>query len=106
MSVHPARRRAGGLSTGRTCSSNFRNVYRKDVREPAKPRIPAQILAHVVQGARNVLNVNRILPRGRLIAEGAERLEIALQRHQVEASSKLLRLRRSAALKRQEIRNQ
>src|SRR5467141_3731494 len=70
--------------------------------------------SRVVEGAWHVLNVDRIAARGRLIPESAERFEIALERHQVEASPeferRLLELRKRrlpfAAFERTEIRDE
>src|SRR2546423_13469772 len=62
-----------------------------------------------VERSRNVLDVDRILPRGRLEAERAERLQIALESHEVEAPPELLRIARrgeAAVAKRKEERDQ
>ena len=53
-------------------------------RRRAKRGIALEVRAHVAQRPRDVLDVDRIVPRRRLMAEGAERLQIALHRHQVE----------------------
>src|SRR4030095_1556026 len=63
------------------------------------------MLARVAQRARNVLDVDGILPRGRLVAERAERLEVALQRHEIEPPAEFGRLARPSR-ERQEIRDQ
>ena len=49
----------------------------------------ARLAAHVIQRARDVLDVDRIAAHDGLIAERAERLQVPLQRHQIEPASEL-----------------
>src|SRR5262245_35458854 len=61
-----------GLQTRR--STKFRDVGREERRQPVESRVSPQVLACVVQGTGNVLNVDGIGPRRGLVAERAERL--------------------------------
>ena len=72
-------------------------MRRQQFAQAAEARVALHVAAHVVQRARDVLDVHRVAARDRLEAERAERLQVALQRHQVEAPAELLRLRRRAA---------
>src|SRR5215475_13376349 len=52
--------------------------------QTGESRVAFEILLHVSNRARNVLDVDRVSPDARLIAEGPERFEVPLERHHVE----------------------
>ena len=54
------------------------------VAQTHEPRVPLEVRPDVAQGTRHELDVDRISANGRLKAECPERLQIALQRHQIE----------------------
>src|SRR5262245_8208513 len=73
--------------------------------QPREALVLLEVRPHVAQCARNVLNVHGIPASGRLIAERAERFEIALKRHQVESASKFTRVG-ARALQREKVRDE
>src|SRR5579864_3553983 len=87
--------------------SKLVEVQGEQLTEALEPRIPLEVRARVPQGTRHVLNVDRVTPRDRLVTEGPERFQVALQRHEVEPPPEFggLILPR-AALQRQEVRDQ
>ena len=56
----------------------------KQLAQPAKALVLVQIGPGVPEGTRHVLDVDRVDPGRRLVAEGTESLEIPLERHQIE----------------------
>src|SRR5204863_5688324 len=58
--------------------------------QAGEARISNEVPAREIERPRYVLDVHGVLPRGGLEPERAERLQIALQRHQVEAPPELL----------------
>ena len=85
--------------------SKLVDVRQQQFVQPREARIALQRIAHVAQRARHVLDVDRVLARRRLVAEGAHRLQVALQRHQVEAGAEV-GFGDAAALERQEVGDQ
>jgi hypothetical protein len=71
-----------------TLCSSF-DVRREQIAKPGKPFVFLQIGSYVPERSRDVLNVNRVAARGCLVAKGTQGLQIALQRHQIEAAPEL-----------------
>src|SRR5262249_44808823 len=89
----------------------FVNLVRKDVVQTSEPRVRVEIRAGVAERTWHVLNIDRIAAGGGLVTEGAERLQIALQGHEIESPSEFLRLigsrlRGAPALEREEVRDE
>src|SRR5689334_22928515 len=70
----------------------FLQMFRQQLAQAGKPRIADQIHSREIERARDVLDVHGVLARRGLEAERAERLEVALQRHQIKAPPELLRI--------------
>src|SRR4026209_667640 len=66
--------------------------------ETAKASVALEVGAHVVQGARDVLDIHGITARNRLEAEGSPCLQIALDSHQVEPSAEFIVVLRARLL--------
>src|SRR3954469_13910600 len=84
------------------------DMIREQFAKAIEPRVLREVRLRVAQGARDVLDVDRVLSRDRLVPEGAERLQVALQRHQIEPAPEFLHVHRFAVtlLQRQEVRDQ
>src|SRR5437899_6312031 len=67
--------------------SKFLHMRREKFPEPPEPWVLLQVPAHVAERARDVLDVHGIAASGGLIPERAERLQVALQRHEIEAAA-------------------
>src|SRR5688572_30209365 len=82
------------------------NVCRQQLAKAAETLVTGEVGPGVVQRPRNVLDVDRVPAVRRLEPEGAERLEVPLQRHQVDPAPviPILLLRRAPL--RQEKRDQ
>ena len=65
---------------------------REHAPQPREARVLLERAARVAQRARDVLDVHRVAARRRLVAERAERLQVALQRHQIEPAPELGRV--------------
>src|SRR5262245_64224019 len=70
-------------------STQFLEVLGQEFAQAAESCVPIHVSARVCQCARDVLNVNGVGARSGLETEGAERLEIALQCHQIEPAPEL-----------------
>src|SRR5215203_3834660 len=66
----------------------FFHMRGEHVAQPREPWMGFEVLANVAQCSGNVLDVYGVAARGRLVAEGAEGLQVPLQRHQVEPVAK------------------
>src|SRR6187549_3229560 len=73
------------LEVGRWKLSELFDVFCEHLAEARKTRVTLNVVTHVSQRARDVLDVHRVAAGRCLEAECAERLEIALERHQIEA---------------------
>src|SRR4051812_19152108 len=67
----------------------FLDVGGQQLAQPLESGLLVEIVAHVAQGSRDVLNIDGVPFGRRLIAKRAKRLEVALQRHHVEAAAKV-----------------
>src|SRR6476646_10527019 len=65
--------------------AEFLDVGAEQLAQLLEARLLLQVFADVFQRAGDVLDVDGVAPGGRLVAEGPERLQVALQRHHVEA---------------------
>src|SRR5947208_109054 len=65
------------------------NVASENVAQAGEAAVRLEVGSGVAERAWNVLNVYRVATGGRLIAEGAERLQVPLQRHEVEAPAEV-----------------
>src|SRR5688572_2351865 len=74
----------------RLASLQFLHVFSQKFAQAREARVLCEIGLGVIQRPGDVLDVNRVAARRRLEAECAERLQVALQRHQVEAAAELL----------------
>ncbi len=74
----------GWMSTGVVYASSSTWAARIS-RRRAKRGYFSRLVLRVAQRARDVLDVDGVAARDRLVAERAERLQVALQRHQIEA---------------------
>src|SRR6185436_7186870 len=63
----------------------FVQVLRQQFPQAAESGVPIHGSARVGERARDVLDVNGVRPRGGLETKRAERLEVTLQRHQIES---------------------
>src|SRR6187401_215578 len=71
------------LEVGRWKLSELFDVFGEHLAQARKTRVTLNVVTHVSQRARDVLDVHRVAAGRCLEAEGAERLEIALERHQI-----------------------
>src|SRR5688572_23388523 len=86
-------------------SAHFLHEIGEQGAERREARHLVEVVAHVAERPGDVLDVDGVAPRGRLVAERAERLQVPLQRHQVETVAEMvLGFRRP--LDRKEIRDQ
>src|SRR5215831_17151796 len=81
------------------------DVCRQQLAEPIETGILFEIPTHVAQRARDVLDVDWIAARGGLVAERAERFQVALQRHEIEPAPEL-DVHAGHALEREEVCDQ
>src|SRR5262245_24182307 len=68
-------------------SAELFQVFGEQLTQAAESRIFLEIASNVPQGPGHVLDVNRVTAGHGLEAERAERLEVALQGHQIEAAA-------------------
>src|SRR5512132_3067904 len=68
----------------------FLDVSRQQLAQTRESGVLREIDARIAQRPRDVLDIHGIATCGGLITERAERLEIPLQRHQVEAAAELV----------------
>src|SRR5258705_10354347 len=109
MRWHWTRRGTRPTYVGTRLPPQFVQVLAEQLAEARESRMAQHVGAGVVQRARDVLDVDRVLARCGLEPERPERLEIALERHQVEAAPELLGVVRRhlpALPEREEERNQ
>ena len=78
---------------------------REQVAELAELRKQVQIVTDVMERSGYVLNVYGIAAGGCLVTEGAERLQVALQRHQIEPVTEFVFLAR-LTFQREKVREQ
>jgi hypothetical protein len=79
---------------GRFILSQLLDVLGEQLAQHAEARVAREIRTDVADGARHVLDVDRVLAGRGLIAERPERLQVALQRHQVESPPEVPLVRR------------
>src|SRR5689334_21346022 len=70
------------MSTIGSRSGELFDALGEQVAQAREPRVLLEVRARVAERAGHVLDVHRIAPRRRLEAEGAERFQVPLQRHQ------------------------
>ena len=68
------------------------NVSGKQLAEAAEAVIPGKTRADVAERPGDVLDVGRSAPRRGLEAKRPERLQVALQRHEVKPTSEIARI--------------
>src|SRR5215467_14441882 len=61
------------------------DVRGEQLAETGEARVLVQVRPRIPERAGNVLDVNRVAARDGLITERAERLQVALERHQIES---------------------
>src|SRR5262245_39954305 len=78
-------------------SSCFEDLtgFREQPAKTTESRVLVQILTRITERARDVLHVHRVASSRGLVSERAERLEVALQTHQIELFTERARLRGS-----------
>ena len=76
--------------------AEFLDVARQEVPQRREPRMFVQLQPGVAKRAGDVLDVDRVCAGGRLIAERAQGLEVALQGHFVKPAAEFRGLARSA----------
>src|SRR5258707_12767641 len=94
----------GRRRDGRDLLREFLDVPGEELAQPTKAWVFLQVRPRIAQRARHVLDIDGITPRHRLIAECAERLQVALQRHQIEAAAEFFAV--GVPLQREEVRDQ
>src|SRR5687768_4931243 len=78
---------AGGLQA--SGSAEFFQMFGEQIAKTPEALVAREVGAGVIQGPRDVLDIHGVVPRRRLEPERSERLEVPLQRHQVEPAREI-----------------